>query len=112
MSRITDEFMQEMLRTTRPYTVVVLYKTPKRSEPSADRIVWEHGRRNFELRRDGKLCIVCPVGDDSDVSGFGIFSTNSEETQRIMDQDPGVKAGIFLYEIHPVHSFPGDALAK
>jgi hypothetical protein len=28
----------------------------------------------------------------------------------IMDGDPGVQAGIFTYEVHPVRSFPGDAL--
>jgi hypothetical protein len=27
-----------------------------------------------------------------------------------MEDDPGVKAGVFEYEIHPVRSFPGDAL--
>jgi len=56
--------------------------------PDADKIVWEHGRRNFELRRDGILSIVCPVRDESDVSGIGIFSTSPEETRRIMDRDP------------------------
>jgi hypothetical protein len=27
-----------------------------------------------------------------------------------MDEDPGVKAGIFTYEVHPTCSFPGDRL--
>jgi hypothetical protein len=27
-----------------------------------------------------------------------------------MDHDPGVEAGIFTYEIHPVRGFPGSAL--
>ncbi len=112
MVQITDEFMRDMLQKTRPYTGIILRKTPKRNEPGADKIVWEHGRRNLELRRDGKLCIVCPVRDDSDISGIGIFSTDVEETRRIMDGDPGVKAGIFVYEVHPTRSFPGDGLSK
>ncbi len=112
MSPITDDYMHEMLKTLKPYTVVILRATPKRKEPGADRTVWEHGRRNFELRRDGILCIVCPVTDESDVAGFCIFSTNAEETCKIMDEDPGVKAGLFVYETHPVRSFPGDALAR
>ncbi len=33
-----------------------------------------------------------------------------EEVVRIMDEDPGVKAGIFTYELHPTHSFPGNSL--
>ena len=27
-----------------------------------------------------------------------------------MDGDPGVQAGVFVYELHPCRSFPGDAL--
>jgi len=112
MTQITEDYMREMSQKTRPYTIVILCKTPKRNEPNADKIVWEHGRRNYELRRDGILNIVCPVADESDVAGFGIFSTNAEETRRIMDEDPAVKAGIFVYEIHSARSFPSDALAK
>ncbi len=110
MAQITDDYMREMMQKTTPYTVVILRQTPKRSQPNADKIVWEHGRRNFELRRDGKLCIVCPVRDGSDIAGVGIFSTTQEETRKIMDEDPGVKAGIFKYETHPTRSFSGDAL--
>jgi hypothetical protein len=102
--------MQEMLAKTRPFTVVILHKTPKRNEPGADKIVWEHGRRNFELRRDGKLVIICPIRDDSDVSGIGVFTTSLEETRKLYDEDPGVKAGIFRYEVHQTRSFPGDSL--
>jgi len=109
---ITDDYMREMSQKTKPYTFVMLRKTPKHSEPGADKIVWEHGRRNYRLRRDGKLCIVCPVRDESDIVGVGIFSTDIVETKKIMDEDPGVQAGIFVYEIHPTRSFPGDALCK
>jgi hypothetical protein len=27
-----------------------------------------------------------------------------------MDEDPAVKAGVFVYEVHPCRSFPGDSL--
>jgi hypothetical protein len=33
-----------------------------------------------------------------------------DETKRMMDDDPGVKAGVFVYEVHACRSFPGDAL--
>jgi hypothetical protein len=74
--------------------------------------LWEHGRRNFELRADGVLSIVCPVVDGSDVKGTGIFNTNIEETKQIMDNDPGVKAGLFTYQVHPCRGFPGDCLPR
>ena len=109
---ITDEFMREMLTKTRTYCVVILKAGPKSNEPSRPGIVWEHGRRNFELRAEGKLAVVCPVNDASEVNGVGIFTTDLEETKRIMDGDPGVKAGVFVYEVHVCRSFPGDALPK
>jgi hypothetical protein len=112
MAQFTDEYMQEMLKTTKRYTVILLRATSKRNEPGADKIVWEHGRRNFVLRSDGRLCIVCPVTDEGDVSGLCIFRTDVSETRKIMDEDPAVKAGIFTYDIFSVLGFPGDSLAK
>jgi hypothetical protein len=107
---ITDEQMRALLPTTRAYTVVILKVGPRRDTPGADAIVWEHGRRNFSLRADGLLSIVCPVRDGSDVCGIGIFNLDLEETRAVMDGDPGVQAGVFRYEAHASRSFPGDAL--
>ena len=110
MPPITDEFMAEMLTKSKPYSVVLLRAGPNRTIAGADAIVWEHGRRNFMLREHGVLSIVCPVIDDSGWSGVGIFDAAPDEVARIMDDDPGVKAGVFTYEVHPVRSFPGDCL--
>jgi hypothetical protein len=107
---ITDEFMRQMLATTKAYTLVLLKATAKRRQPGADAIVWEHGRRNFLLRAQGVLSIVCPIMDDSHWSGVGIFNATEDEVARIMDEDPAVQAGIFTFEVHPVRSFPGDRL--
>jgi len=113
VSGVTDVFMRKMLRTTKRYTLVILHRTSKRSEPGADNVVWEHGRRNFELRRDGYLCIVGPVvKDETDVTGVCVFSTSLKRTKMIMNEDPAVKAGIFTYEAHLIEGFPGDGLAK
>lgn len=110
MAEITDEFMRERLTQTKAYTLVLLRKTEKLVRPDADPIIWEHGRRNFSLREDGMMPIVCPVNDGSDLSGIGIFDTTPEEAARIMDGDPGVQAGIFSYEVHPTRTFPGSTL--
>ena len=56
------------------------------------------------------LAIVCPVPDDSALCGMGIFTGTVEETTALMADDPGVRAGVFTFEVHPVRSFPGDAL--
>jgi len=110
MQTISDEYMQEMLPTARSYTLVILKATPNRREPGLEKIIWEHGRRNFALRAEGLMPIVCPVTDGGDVSGIGVFITGLEETRQIMDEDPGVKAGIFVYEVHACRGFPGDCL--
>ncbi|HEX7736626.1 MAG TPA: hypothetical protein VF458_17390 [Ktedonobacteraceae bacterium] len=111
MSTISDEYMRERIATTRQYCVVILKAGPNKREAGVERIIWEHGRRNFELREAGLLSIVCPVNDGSDVSGVGIFNASLEEVQKIMDEDPGVKAGVFVYESHVCRSFPGDSLS-
>ena len=110
MAEITDEYMLEIRKKTQPYTFVILHKTPKADESGADKIIWEHGRRNHQMRRDGVLRIALPVRDESNVAGIMVFSKNIDETKKIMDEDPSVKAGIFVYEIHVTRSFPGDAL--
>lgn len=107
---ISDDYMGEMLARSKTYTVVFLKSADRQRTPEVDAIIWEHGRRNFALRAQGVLSIVCPVVDDTRWSGIGIFNADAEEVTRIMDDDPGVRAGVFTYEVHPVRSFPGDAL--
>jgi hypothetical protein len=111
MESFIDERMQEMISKGKSCTICMLRKTSKRDEPGADKIVREHGKRNFEPRADGKLPIVCPVTDGSEVSGIGIFNLIVEETKKLMDEDPGIKAGLFTYELHACRGFPGSALA-
>lgn len=112
MTTITDEFMKQMLTMVKNYTVVILKPGLQRNRADAQSIIWEHGRRNFALRQEGKLSIVCPFVNGSEVSAIGIFNCSAEETTKIMNGDPAVLAEIFVYEVHPCRSFPGDALPK
>lgn len=112
MAAITDDYMRQMLPTTKGYTVVILKSGPRRNEPGVEKIIWEHGRNNFSLRADGLLSIVCPIADGSEVCGVGIFNATTDDVKKLMDEDPGVKAGIFVYEVHACRSFPGDSLPK
>ncbi len=109
MTRVTDEEMAALLATSQDYCLVVLHPTELMDE-SKRPIVFEHGRRNMELRRDGKLPLVFRVNADADIAGVGIFTTNEAETRAIMEDDPAVLAGVFTYDVLPVRSFPGDAL--
>jgi hypothetical protein len=110
IEKITDEFMKEGMSTSKNYSLVLLKHGPNWNMAGAEKIIWEHGRRNFALKMSGALPIVCPVADGSDLSGVGIFNTNADELKIIMDGDPGVKEGIFIYEIHLCRSFPGSSL--
>src|SRR5262245_15953897 len=102
--------MLDMLTRSRGYVAMILKAGAAYGQPGSDRIIWEHGRRNFSLRADKLLSIVCPVADDSEVCGIGIFDADVDEVRQIMDADPGVQAQVFTYEVHPCRSFPGDAL--
>ena len=110
MPTITDSYMKEMLAKSREYSFVILKPGPNLNMPNGNQIIWEHARRNFELRAEGKLAIVAPMLDGGEIQGIYIFAVTVEETKAIMDGDPAVKAGIFVYEIHPCRSFPGDKL--
>ena len=107
---ITDEMMLERRKQAASYCLVILKKAAGYGSEGSDKIIWEHGRRNISLQTDGVLPIVCPVADDSDIAGIGIFTPDMDEVRRIMDGDPGVQAGVFTYELHPCRSFPGSAL--
>jgi len=58
MTQVTDEYMREIMKHTKPYTLVILHKILRRNESDTDRIIWEHGRRNFELQRWNTKCCV------------------------------------------------------
>ena len=110
MATMTDEAMLELVATTKDYSIMTLRSGPKRHQPNVERIISKHGRRNLELRAEGKIAIVCTVTDDSDVCGICIFNTEPNETQLIMEGDPSVQAGVFLFEVRPCRGFPGDSL--
>ena len=110
LPEITDEYMHQMRATTKNYTLMILKQGPEFVLPGVEKIIWEHGRRNFSLRAAGLLSIVCPVNDGTGVFGIGIFNTDIHEAKKIMDEDPGVEKRIFVYELHTCRSFPGDQL--
>ena len=107
---ITDDYMHEMLGKSKSYTAMLLRMTDRAGELDAERQIWEHGRRTFALTAQGELPIVCPATDDTDWAGVAIFSGTPDEVDRIMRDDPGVRTGLFTYELHPVLGFPGSAL--
>lgn len=110
VSAISDEEMSRIPAMTKPYTVVVLRPGPHRHSEGANAIVFEHGRRNMALRAEGTMAIVLPIGGGADISGISVFDRSAGEVREIMDGDPGVQAGLFVYDLYEGRGFPGDAL--
>jgi hypothetical protein len=110
MKTFTDDEMNALLPAAKAYSVAILKQGPKFTDETAPATIWEHGRRNFGLRDDGVLAVVLPVTDGSDVCGLGVFTGTVADTVAIMNDDPGVRAGVFTFEVHPCRGFPGDSL--
>jgi hypothetical protein len=107
---VTDEEMQELLASSRTYTLMVLRDGPAMGSPETPGLIWEHGRRNLGLKGEGRMPVVCAVDDDTDLCGVAVLDMELEEARRLMEGDPGVQAGIFSYELHTTRSFPGSGL--
>lgn len=115
---VTDEMLGDALQLIRPYTVCILKAGSGYQEPGTAReswvadLIWEHGKRNYALYLADLMRIVCPIGDSSGTTGVSIFDADPAEVDRIMRQDPAVKAGLFTYEIHATQTFPESKLTS
>ena len=90
---MTDELSRRRKPTSEAESAP-LKKTAGFDREEAWPIVWEHGRRNFALRADGLVSIILPVADDGELAGLCVFNVEADEVARLMDDDPGVRAGI------------------
>lgn len=107
---ITDAEMTTITEYAQPYTVAILSAGPTYGTPEAAHLITEHNRRSLALRAAGELVVVLPVVDNSDVHGIGIFDRDRDAVEAILNDDPAVAAGVFVYAIHDVRGLPGDAL--
>ncbi len=107
---IGDDAMRARLAGSAAYTMAVLWSTEQLVRPQVDPIIWAHGRRNMALIAAGIAPIITPVTSPDGPSGYALFTTDLDDTRRLLDSDPGVMAGIFTYELHPVRGFPGSTL--
>jgi hypothetical protein len=116
LPEITEQQFQETLQKSRPYAVVILKAGPNfkmpgpNGDPEGTAIIMQHGKRNMALRAAGIMPIVCRIADGSGVTGVCVFNASPEDAERIYSNDPGVKAGVFTFTVHPCRSFPGSTL--
>lgn len=110
-----EEFLAERAHL-RPYTACILKQGPNFEPPGPDhttgvtKIIWQHGKRNTALHRAGLLPIVCPISDDGELAGLGIFNATADEVHQIMSEDPAIRTQVLTYELHATRSFAGSTL--
>ncbi|HEY5357772.1 MAG TPA: hypothetical protein VIJ82_08780 [Streptosporangiaceae bacterium] len=55
-----------MRAKARTYSLVLLKRAARYTDPDAGAVVWERSRRNHSPGADVVVAIVCPVADDSE----------------------------------------------
>jgi uncharacterized protein YciI len=96
--------------TMKQYYFCMLKKGPNRSQDSATaaKIQAGHMEHLDKLAKLGKLLVAGPFGDESDWRGILIFDVESkEEVMRLEGDDPAVKSGRLVMEIHPWWTMKG-----
>lgn len=104
--------IQRTVSTGRAYALVLLKAGPKRDRPKdeAAALQMAHLKHLLTLRAAGKIALVGPLTDDSDLRGLAVYNTPVEEARRLAEADPAVQAGSLVVEAHPWFGLPGDAL--
>ena len=109
MNTVTDEDIQELVASARPFSLVQLSWAPGRHQEGADAIEREHQRRMVSLRAEGPIAVLCPVLSDG-LCGVAIMTQTVEQARETMAADPCVQAGMITVEVLPCVGFPGDSL--
>ena len=106
---VTDEQIQTLAATAKPYSLGLLWWGPERYNDGAEATEREHQRRMVSLRADGVIVVLCPVGSET-LAGVAIMDVPAEDASAVMAADPCVLAEMIICEVHACHGFPGDAL--
>lgn len=101
---------QNTLKTGKPeyemkqYFLVLLKRGPNKDLDSLQlqEVQKGHMAHINKMAEDKKLAVAGPFGDDTDLRGIFIFDVETfEEAKALTEQDPAVKAGRLIMEIHP-----------
>jgi len=82
-----------------------------KGKPLAEQPLREHGKYMLSLYAKGSMKMAGPLTDDA--GGAVVLAVESEaEATDIVRDDPAVKSGIFVYEMHPWELKPWDKYIK
>ncbi len=106
--------MSKMLDSERQYTVPnglevlflgLLRRGPRwtaRDTPEVEAPQSEHRANIVRMRESGELVIAGPFQDDGELQGVYVFRVESlDEAITLTNTDPAVKAGRFVFDLHP-----------
>lgn len=99
--------------TMQKYFVVFLKRGPHRDQTEAEEaeIQERHLAYLSHLYQTGQTSITGPFEDDSDILGIVVFNTTTaDEARQLAEQDPAVKAGRLVVEVHPWWAAKGSTL--
>lgn len=95
------------------YFMVFLKKGPNRNQDSAtaSEIQKGHLEHLTKMANSGKMDLAGPFMDDWDVKGICVYNVATlKEVEELTAQDPAVKSGRLIAEIHPWYSAKGASL--
>ena len=99
--------------TMKEYFLCLLKAGPTRDQDSATaaQIQAGHLAHIDAMWKAGQVAIAGPMGDDGDLRGILVFTVSSkEEAEKLVAEDPAVKAGRLVTEVHPWWAMKGSRL--
>lgn len=99
--------------TMKKYYMVFLKEGAVRDQDPKEAafIQQQHMAHINKMAEEGYVIMAGPFDDDSEVSGILIFNAKSEEkVKELSEQDPAVKAGRLVVEVHPWWAAKGSQL--
>lgn len=95
------------------YYLVFLKKGPNRNQDSVTvkKLQEGHMAHLSKMAETGKMDIAGPISADIDLRGICIYNVaTKEEAEKLVNEDPMVKAGRLIAEILPFYSAKGATL--
>lgn len=111
---VDEQYVQTTLSKGKTYTMVLLKKGNtfgSQSPQEIQKLQMGHLKHLFTLKEQGKVAIFGPFTDNGDIRGYAIATvTDRAELEKLLAEDPFIKAGYLVYELHPCFGIPGQNL--
>jgi uncharacterized protein len=107
-----EEIMQKVAKG-KAFTLLILFAgDPVPDDDMAvNQMQLGHLAHLFTMEEEGKCCVYGPISNHEELHGIIIFNTtNKEDIQKWMADDPYIKAGHLKYELYDWFTIPGQKI--